>query len=91
MSPNPREPGQGNSLCNPERGIKGSKNPALRQRLADERNCATWAVPQPWNPAVVLAVGGVYDNLDIEALFRTTKYWSGYPYRGFATIDEGET
>ncbi len=28
------------------------------------------------------------DNPHIEALFRTTKYWPGYPYGGFATIDE---
>lgn len=28
------------------------------------------------------------DNPHIEALFRTTKYWPGYPYGGFATIEE---
>ncbi len=28
------------------------------------------------------------DNPHIESLFRTTKYWPGYPYGGFATLDE---
>lgn len=31
------------------------------------------------------------DNPHIEALFRTTKYWPGYPYGGFATIDEARS
>lgn len=28
------------------------------------------------------------DNPHIESLFRTTKYWPGYPYGGFAALDE---
>ena len=28
------------------------------------------------------------DNPHIEALFRTTKYWPGYPYEGFESLTE---
>lgn len=28
------------------------------------------------------------DNPHIESLFRTTKYWPGYPYGGFATLNQ---
>ncbi len=54
-----------------------------------ETHCLYWSFVTRWgSPPLTLGLYISDDNPHIEALFRTTKYWPGYPYGGFESLTE---